>query len=258
MQFSVLGSGSSGNACYVGTGQTGILIDAGLSARELISRLRNIGVNPKRIDAIIITHEHSDHIKGAGPLARRLDIPVYLNHMTLRKGIKILGNISQPMTIHTGQTVTIRDLCVETFTKCHDAADPLGLVISSNGVKLGILTDTGRSTRLVEERLKGCRALIMEFNHDPKMLHEGPYPLELRRRIKGPEGHLSNQQAGDILKTISHENLECLVLAHLSEENNAPVMALRIAREALLECGCAKTRILLGRQDEPIPLETLT
>ena len=127
MRFSVLASGSSGNACYVETAQTRILIDAGLSCRELMRRLELVHVDPKAPEALVITHEHVDHMRGAGPLARLLDIPVYINSSTFRKSLKILGNLSKPMAIHTGQTITIKDLAIETFTKCHDTADPIGL-----------------------------------------------------------------------------------------------------------------------------------
>ena len=136
MRFSVLASGSTGNACYVESAHSRVLIDAGLSCREIFKRLESINVNPESLDALILTHEHSDHIKGAGPLARRLDLPVYGNGSTLKKGNRILGDLSKPVTIHTGQTIPIHDLLIESFTKCHDAVDPMGLVISSNSSKL--------------------------------------------------------------------------------------------------------------------------
>jgi phosphoribosyl 1,2-cyclic phosphodiesterase len=220
-------------------------------------RLERLEVRPESIDALVITHEHSDHIKGAGPLARRFDVPVYTNGLTLRKGCRILGNLSRPVPFHTGQTVTINGLSVETFTKCHDAVDPMGLVISSDGVKLGLITDLGRSTRLVEDRLRGCRALIIEFNHDRMMLEEGPYPLDLKRRIKGPDGHLSNQQACDLLEAVAHEDLTLVVAAHLSKVNNLPEKAFQMAKKALGSCGQHNTRILLSNQDHPIPMEEL-
>ena len=251
MRFSVLASGSGGNACYVETDQSRIMIDAGLTRRELLRRLELIGVDPKTLDALIITHEHTDHVKGAGPLARLLDIPVYINGPTLGKSIKILGNISKPVAIDTGQTLIINDLTVETFTKCHDAVDPMGLVVSSNGVRLGVVTDLGRRTRLVEERLRYCHTLIMEFNYDPNMLENGPYPLYLKRRIKGQEGHLSNQQAGELLEAVAHKDLQTVVLAHLSEINNHNEKALQEAEGALSRNGLSHTRLLVSQQDDP-------
>lgn len=251
MRFSVLASGSKGNALYVETENTKILIDAGLSCRELIRRLNLIDVDSEHLDALIITHEHSDHIRGAGPISRHFDIPVYINAPTFKKSLKNLGKISRPVTIQTGQVIPINDLLIETFTKCHDAADPIGLTISSNGSKLGLLTDLGRSTMMIEEKMSGCQALIVEFNHDPEMLDNGPYPLSLKRRIKGPEGHLSNQQAGDLLKSVSCSGLNRVLLAHMSDKNNHPDKAYQEACNVLDECCMKDVEIVLTRQDEP-------
>ena len=257
MRFSVLASGSSGNACYVETAQTRILIDAGLSCRELMRRLELVHVDPKAPEALIITHEHVDHMRGAGPLARLLDIPVYINSSTFRKSIKTLGNLSKPMTIHTGQTITIKDLAIETFTKCHDTADPMGLVLSSDGARLGLITDLGRSTQVVEDRLRGCHALIIEFNHDQRMLEDGPYPWEVKRRIKGPEGHLSNRQAGELLEAVAHKDLGLVILAHLSRVNNNELSAFKEAKDALTRRGLKNTKIVVSRQDHPVSMAEL-
>ena len=254
MKFSVLASGSSGNACYIGTDDANILIDAGLAGREIERRLEILGVRPQSLDALIITHEHTDHIRGAGPLARRFDLPLYTNRKTLERGRKALGNLNRPVVLQTGQSMTIKDLVVETFTKCHDAADPFAIVVSCNGVRIGLATDFGRSTSLLEDRLKGCHALIVEFNYDPEMLDEGPYPLELKRRIKGRDGHLSNRQAGDLLRAVSHEDLRVVVAAHLSEKNNHPEKAHREAENVLESRGLAETGIVISRQDEAMPM----
>lgn len=254
MRFSVLASGSKGNACYIETDETRILIDSGLSCKELIRRLQIIGKKSIHLDALIITHEHSDHIKGVGPVARRFDVPVFVNHPTLKKSQKILGNISKPITIHTGQSITIHDMVVETFTKCHDAADPIGMTISSNGSRLGLVTDLGRSTRLIEERLKGCDGLIIEFNHDQVMLMEGPYPLDLKRRVQGQDGHLSNEQAGRLLEAVSHKGLTKVVLAHLSEVNNLPEKAFQVAKEILSGCSLDDAEILISQQHYPMEM----
>ena len=257
MRFSVLASGSAGNACYVESDRSSVLIDAGLSGREIIRRLELINVNPEGLDALILTHEHSDHIKGAGPLARRLDIPVFGNSSTFKKGIKTLGDLSKPVTIHTGQTIPIQDLLIKTFTKCHDAVDPIGVVISSNGVKLGLVTDLGRSTRMVEDHLRGCQALVIEFNHDEKMLEEGPYPLDLKRRIRGPDGHLSNHQAGELVKAVLHEGLKLVVPAHISDKNNLPEKALQVVEMVMMGYGRGQTKIVLSHQDHPMPMVEL-
>ncbi len=254
MRFSVLASGSSGNACYVETDNAGILIDAGLSGREIERRLECVDRSGESLDAIVVTHEHSDHIKGAGILARRYDLPVYINQKTLERGLKVLGKLPRTEIVQTGQTLTIKDINVETFTKCHDAVDPIGLVLSRNGIRIGVITDLGKSTRLVEDRLRGCQALIVEFNHDPEMLDQGPYPLHLKQRIKGKDGHLSNEQAGDLIRVVSHKNLKKVVLAHLSEKNNHPDMARNQVTAALQSCGLYQADVFISQQDETGPL----
>ncbi len=257
MRFSVLASGSGGNACYVETAHARILIDAGLSRRELIRRLELVEVSPETLDALVITHEHIDHVKGAGPLARLLDIPVFISSSTLRRSMRMLGSLSRPMPIHTGQAITINDLMIETFTKCHDAVDPIGLILSTDDSRLGLITDLGRSTTLVEDRLRGCHALIIEFNHDQRMLEDGPYPWEVKRRIKGPEGHLSNQQAGELLEAVAHKDLSLVILAHLSQINNQTQIAFQEARDALARRELNDTKILISNQDYPVSMEEL-
>ena len=261
MRFCVLASGSRGNSYYIETDKAGILVDAGLSCRETVQRLEQVGVRAAGLNALIITHEHTDHIKGAGPLARRFGLPIYINKKTLEKGRKTLGKLAGPVVIESGQSFAIKDISLETFTKCHDAADPVGLILARrtlsstmNGKRIGLVTDLGRSTRLVEDRLQGCDALIMEFNYDQEMLEQGPYPLDLKRRIKGQDGHLSNRQAGDLLGALSHDNLKCVVLAHLSETNNDPEKAHEEAAKALRLSGHPQVKILIGRQDEPGPM----
>ena len=253
MKFSILSSGSRGNSCYLETGDTRILVDAGLSGIGIERRLGAVGVKAQSLDAIIVTHEHSDHIKGVGVLARRFELPVYANSQTLKSGEKARGKLPAVVPIQTGETLKIKNLSVETFTKCHDAADPMGLVLSSNGVRVGLVTDMGRSTRLAEDRLQACTALILEFNYDPTMLSEGPYPWFLKQRINSREGHLSNEQAGELLETVSHPDLKWVVLAHLSETNNDPGKALHAARTVLNRCGLKQIRVLIGQQDEASP-----
>ncbi len=257
MRFCVLASGSQGNACYIETKRTRILIDAGLSCKEVVRRLDASGIDPEGLDALLITHEHMDHIKGAGPLARRFNLPVYLNSLTLRESMRVLGGLSRPVTIRTGQEVTLHDLRIETFTKCHDAADPMGFVISSGKSKLGLMTDLGRGTRVIMERLKQCQSLIMEFNHDEEMLEEGPYPLQLKRRIKGPDGHLSNRQAGELLSVLCHHDLRCVVLAHLSGINNTPEKAMQEATKVLSQSHREATSVIISHQDVPSPMISL-
>lgn len=257
MRFSVIASGSGGNACYVETDHSRVMIDAGLSCRELLRRLEHIGVDGSRLDALFITHEHADHIRGAGPLSRRFDIPLFATASTLKKASKTLGNLSAPVVIQTGQTLTINDLFIETFTKCHDAADPIGVVMAYNGTRLGLLTDVGRPTALVMDRLQGCHGLIIEFNHDEQMLEEGPYPLELKRRIRGADGHLSNHQAGELLEGLLHDELRLVVLAHMSDSNNHPHKAVEQANYTLKKNGRKGIKVLVSYQDQPLPMEEL-
>ena len=255
MRFAVLASGSSGNACYVETAEARVLIDAGLSGEELIRRMEKAGIDPARLDGVLLTHEHIDHIRGAGPLARRFDLPVYANRLTMRRAVRTLGNLSTPVFFQTGQPITLRGLCIETFTKCHDAADPVGVMVHADGARLGIITDLGRSTPVVEDRLRGCHALVVEFNHDVRMLEEGPYPLELKRRIKGDEGHLSNLQAGGLLKALRHEALSTVVLAHLSEKNNHPEKAIDASKSAL---SGFRVKVLVSEQGSVLPMTDVT
>ncbi len=254
MRLSVLASGSSGNACYIESDNASVLVDAGLSGREIERRLECIDRSAANLDAIVVTHEHSDHIKGAGILSRRYDLPLYINQKTLDSGLKILGKLPRTEILQTGETIKIKDINVETFTKCHDAADPVGLVLSRNGTRIGVITDLGKSTRLVEDRLRGCQALVIEFNHDPEMLENGPYPLHLKQRIKGNDGHLSNEQAGDLIKTVSNNNLKKVVLAHMSEQNNHPDIARNQVTDVLHDCGLDQTDVFISLQDEPGPL----
>jgi phosphoribosyl 1,2-cyclic phosphodiesterase len=235
----------------VETAEARILIDAGLSGEELIRRMETTGIDPAGLDAILLTHEHVDHIRGAGPLARRFNLPVHMNRLTFRRALKTLGNVSTPVVFQTGQPITLHGLCIETFTKCHDAADPVGIVVHADGARLGIITDLGRSTPVVEDRLRGCHALVVEFNHDERMLDEGPYPLELKRRIKGPEGHLSNAQAGGLVKTLCHDSLSTVVLAHLSETNNHPEKAMEASKIAL---SGFRVKVLVSDQACALPL----
>ena len=254
MLFSVLASGSKGNACYVEADNTKILIDAGISCRELIKRLDIGGVSLNDLDAIILTHDHHDHIKGAGPISRRFDVPVYCNNPTMLGSSRALGKIKTHIAIETGNTVTIGDLEVETFSKPHDAADPIGLVISSNHSRLGILTDAGECTEVIEDHLKGCTAVLLEFNHDIDMLDNGPYPFYLKKRIKSSMGHLSNLEAADFLKRLAHDRLDHIILAHLSEINNSPEKAIREAKKTLMEIGMGRVAVHVSYQDYPGPL----
>lgn len=254
LRFSVLASGSKGNACYVESPEGCVLVDAGLSCRELERRLELLGLSASCLDAIILTHEHIDHIRGAGVIARRYHLPIYTTEGTIRGASRSMGELPLVVTVKTGTRFAIRDLEIEPFTKCHDALDPFALTLSFNGIKLGIATDLGRSTRLVEDKLQGCNALITEFNHDPDMLENGPYPLFLKRRIKGPEGHLSNVEGVSLLALLVHEGLDHIVCAHLSETNNNASAVYEKVHKSLVNSGFGNVNLMIGEQQSPGPL----
>lgn len=229
--FSVLASGSKGNCLYVEGPEGSLIVDAGLSAKETLRRLDAAGADPERIRAVLITHEHSDHLRGVRALSRRLKVPVFGTNKTLLHAD--MPDDVATVTIEGGQRFQFAGFDVLPFSIPHDAREPVGFLIERDSFRFGIATDLGYATNLVKERLKGCSALILESNHDEGMLMDGPYPWFLKQRIRGRRGHLSNASSAKMLQTIMHSGLQRVVLAHLSEENNTPDLALTVAREAL-------------------------
>lgn len=229
----VLASGSKGNAVYVSDGGTSILIDAGLSAVEIERRLHSRKLDPKNLDAIVVSHEHVDHIQGVGTLSRRYQLPVYINEPTLASGKGQLGALYETMTFHRGMAFRIGGLCLHPFSVSHDASDSVGFTVRDDTAKMGIVTDLGMATQLVCYHLKGCRLIILEANHDQRMLEEGPYPWHVKQRIQGRLGHLSNEASRDLLGEVSHSALRHVILAHISETNNEPERALSVVGEAV-------------------------
>lgn len=233
MRFCVLGSGSKGNATYLESGETRILIDAGMSGIELQRRLATIGVELLEIDVILVTHEHNDHVHGVGVLSRRAKIPVYANPATFSAASRIVGKLSSFNEFETGASFQIRNLEIHPFSISHDAQDPVGFRISDGRVSFGYCTDTGKVSQLIRHRLASCKGLVLESNHDIEMLQNGTYPPYLKQRIRSNQGHLDNEEASLFLKELLHEKLEHVVLAHLSEENNDPEIAYHAAMAAL-------------------------
>lgn len=219
-----LASGSKGNSIFVSTPDTAVLVDAGLSGIEIQRRMATLGRTPDDLKAIIITHEHTDHVKGAGVLSRRFNIPVYVTADTFN-ACKGLGKIDQINFFECGAAFDIGSLAVNPFSISHDARDPAGFTLKHQGKKIGIATDLGVVTNLVRTHLSNANALYIEANHDPDMLMAGPYPWHLKQRIQSRTGHLSNQDARDLVAQICHKDLDHVVLAHLSEENNCPEKA---------------------------------
>lgn len=226
MSVCVLASGSKGNAVFVCDGSTAILVDAGLSGIEIERRMRSKGFSPGDIDAILISHEHSDHIRGAGVLARRFHLPVYISPKTYQAAASHLGPIRDLRNFECGSGFEINTLSVRPFSVSHDAEDPAGFTIHRNGMKIGIATDLGFATAMVKTHLKDCAILILEANHDPEMLLNGPYPWPLKQRVRSRIGHLSNEDSKELLREITHDRLLHVILAHLSETNNTPQKAL--------------------------------
>jgi phosphoribosyl 1,2-cyclic phosphodiesterase len=242
----ILASGSKGNSIYVSDGQTSILLDAGLSGIEIERRLKVAGHCPDSIDAILVSHEHSDHIKGAGILSRRYKLPVYMSMDTQKVSRHIMGNPAKTISFQCGNTFQINTLTIRPFSLSHDAADPAGFTFSNGNIKIGIATDLGIATAMVKLHLKDCNALILEANHDPDMLINGPYPWPLKQRVKGKTGHLSNSDSGELVKELLHEKLTHVILAHLSETNNTPEKALNEVGLALHQ---AKTKLSVAEQN---------
>jgi len=250
LRVCLLASGSKGNAVYVESRDTRLLIDAGLSARELKSRLALIGADGEKLDGLLVTHEHGDHCRGLGPMARSCRLPVFV-HADTRRALPGPGRLDDLREFDDTTAFAWRDLKIEPFPLTHDAVAPVGYTIESAEGKIGIATDLGIATRLVAERLKGCRVLILEANHDEEMLRDGPYPWPLKQRIRSNHGHLSNTASAQLLQGLLWEGLEAVFLAHLSEVNNHPGLAESCAREVLARQNLCRPQLILGCQAHP-------
>jgi len=244
----LLASGSRGNSTLIEADGCRLLIDAGLSGIETERRLENIGLTGEDLHGILVTHEHHDHVGGIGPLARRFDLPVLIDHKT-HAALPKLGKIDGLHHFTAGETFSFQNLSISSFSTTHDAVNPVGFTIESGEGKIGFATDLGMPTRLVAQQLKDCRVLILEANHDEQMLQDGSYPWDLKQRIRSRHGHLSNMESCSLLKEICWPGLEALFLAHLSEENNCPTLATNTFREILDDCGL-NPEIIIGRQSQ--------
>jgi phosphoribosyl 1,2-cyclic phosphodiesterase len=232
MRFASLGSGSRGNALVVEAGGTRILLDCGFGPRNLVARLARVGLAPDDLDAILVTHEHADHLGGVAACARRHEIDVFLTHGTL--GAATLDEVALRV-IDSHARFAIGDIEVRPFPVPHDAREPAQFVFSDGNSCLGVLTDTGCVTPHIVEMLSGCDALVLECNHDPDMLAGGRYPPHLKRRIAGRFGHLDNAAAAELLMQLDRSRLRHIVAAHLSQENNTPALA-TAALAVVLNC----------------------
>jgi phosphoribosyl 1,2-cyclic phosphodiesterase len=230
IRFAMLGSGSRGNGTLIQSGTTTILMDCGFMLRETESRLRRAEVKPWNISAIVVTHEHFDHIGGVARFARKFKLPVWLTSGTHEGWLD--APVPRSQLFAPGDRFTIGDLTVEPFAVPHDARQPCHYVFGDGTHRVGVLSDAGSVTDGMRAALTGCDALMLEFNYDADMLANGPYEPPLKRRIAGPLGHLSNAQAGELVGALDNSRLKHLVLTHLSEKNNTPELALAAARAA--------------------------
>lgn len=254
-QFSVLASGSKGNAVYIESDQARILIDIGIGPRVLQKRLAHIRREPQDVSALFLTHEHSDHISGAGALTKKHRPPVYGTRGTREASRRYVHPDVDWRTIDSEDEATVGDLKVESFATPHDAAESVAYIVRCGSKKLGHITDLGCLTLQVVDKLKECDVLLVESNHDERMLDNGHYPWMIKERIKSDVGHLSNEACADLLARVKHDGLKTVVLMHLSESNNHPELAMDSARRAL---GDHPATLFPARQKHPsvlIPVE---
>lgn len=235
VKFCSIASGSSGNSIFAGTEHTRILIDAGLSGKCIQDELKQMKEDGQNIDALFITHEHTDHIKGAGVISRRFDIPIYATQGTWDAMEDKIGKVSHKNKcyVYEGETCVINDMCIRPFAIPHDAAEPVGYNIFAGKHKITIATDLGHVTDKMKEHLLDSSILLLESNYDVDMLERGPYPRALKQRISGNHGHISNVTAGEVLKDVVSGKMKHVFLGHLSQDNNIPYLAFETVERIL-------------------------
>ena len=246
MRFSSLGSGSQGNSLIVDAGDTKVLLDCGFSTRATLEKLARLSVAPEDISAVLVTHEHSDHIAGVFRFANRFGIPIYLTHGTHSAASRSKSPMPDCRIFDSQAAFAIRDLEILPFPVPHDAREPVQYVFSNGAHRLGVLTDIGSITQHVVDMLHACDALVLECNHDPDLLAASDYPPMLKRRIRGGFGHLDNAQAASLLNQIDTHQLQHVIAAHLSEQNNRPELAVEMLSSAL---NCTKDWIGVAEQE---------
>jgi phosphoribosyl 1,2-cyclic phosphodiesterase len=249
LRFRVLGSGSGGNATLVEGGGARVLLDAGLGPRQLAERLQAAGVDPGRLDAVFVSHEHGDHARGAAAFSARWGVPLAGTAGTFRAAGFAETKLAGYEAVAPGETRTIGRLTVKALPVPHDAASPLAFVVSTGGVSLGHATDLGHLSRGLVEAFRGCDALLVESNYDPALLRDGPYPWSLKERILGPLGHLANGDVSRLLERGLGARCRRVVLAHLSRKNNHPELAEMAAEQALARARRSDVRVTLAAPD---------
>jgi phosphoribosyl 1,2-cyclic phosphodiesterase len=233
MKLVPLASGSAGNSFVVQSDRGGLLVDAGISAKQIEVRMARAGLDPKALSAIMLSHGHTDHTKGVGVFSRKHKLPVWMNRGTWKVAETGLGKLHAVEFFETGRIFQVAGFRVHPFSVPHDCADPVGFRISAGTCRIGIATDLGTPTGLVANVLGGVQVLVLESNHDPVMLRDGPYPWELKQRVRGRLGHLSNLESAGLLERIVSDELQTVILAHMSTTNNRAELALECARESL-------------------------
>ncbi|MEZ5401767.1 MAG: MBL fold metallo-hydrolase [Bryobacteraceae bacterium] len=241
-----MGTSSSGNCTFVASARTRVLIDAGLSRKETFERIAALGEDPLALDAILVTHEHGDHILSAGPIARKVKCPVFLTRLTAPL-MDWNGRAAPPVEcFQAGARFIIGDLDITSFTIPHDAADPVGFTVAHGGVKAGLAMDLGYLPESVKFHLRGCHVVVLESNHDLDMLKVGPYPWSVKQRVMGRKGHLSNDHVSDFIRDDLDGEAQTLVLGHLSEHNNHPEIVRLVAQTALDQRGSRARLVVAG------------
>lgn len=235
LKFCSLYSGSSGNCQYIKTEKARIIVDAGLSGKKIQQGIANIGEDPQRIDAIFITHEHIDHVKGAGVMSRRLDVPIYANEKTWEAMSSTIGDIKSHNIKILEESVQIGDLFIKSFDISHDAVHPVGYNIFHENKKISLVTDTGCANKNIVNSIMDSDLLLIESNHDEDMLMIGPYPWPLKKRVLSEFGHMSNDMAGNLISKVIQKGREIVLLGHISKENNFPQLAYKTVESILIE-----------------------
>lgn len=249
LRICVLASGSSGNCIHVESATTALLMDAGISARETLRRMADANLDPAKLRAICVSHEHADHTAGIAQLHKRLDLKLYANSETARA---VRGAEDLDWNLFTnGCSFRIGDIEILPFPLPHDAYDPVGFILSCGTARIGIATDLGMPTQVARERLRGCQLVVLEANHDETLLHSSFRPWALKQRILGRQGHLSNETAAALLADIAGDTLRQVFLAHLSRECNNLDLALHIVRTHLASVGLGHIRVLPTHPDKP-------
>ena len=256
IEFSILGSGSKGNSTFLRVNGYSFLFDCGLSCKQVELRLESIGVSPFSIDAVFLSHEHDDHIRSIHTFSKRYKVPVITSEKTFKAGRLEDKGVRDFEFVESGKVYSgFKGVDIFFMPLSHDAADPVGFVVYSNGAKFGLITDLGYATELVAHELKGCNALVVESNHDPELLKLSTYPWELKQRIASRKGHLSNSDCAKLVERIVSDKTGYIVLAHLSEENNNPDIALMNVLRVVKGMGIS---VDVAKQDSPTPIYSFT